>query len=141
MATASICLIYGERFTPDVPAEHRGSALWLSREDLERATGWRLQAEGFCKGEVCVPVPSGRAAEFAAGGSFNLLALAGLLGQPVVADEEHRAWCFGEAAEVRTRKLRSLTAPDFRLPDLAGKMHSLSDYRGKKVLLVSWASW
>ena len=26
-------------------------------------------------------------------------------------------------------------------PDLDGKLHSLSDYRGLKVLLLSWASW
>ena len=32
-------------------------------------------------------------------------------------------------------------APDFTLPDLDGKLHSLSDYRGKKVVLMSWASW
>jgi peroxiredoxin len=37
--------------------------------------------------------------------------------------------------------LTSLEAPDFALPDLDGKMHSLSDYRGKKVFVVSWASW
>jgi peroxiredoxin len=34
-----------------------------------------------------------------------------------------------------------LTAPDFTLPDLAGKPHTLSHLRGKKVLLVTWASW
>ena len=32
-------------------------------------------------------------------------------------------------------------APAFTLPDLDGKPHSLSDYRGKKVLLVAYASW
>ena len=26
-------------------------------------------------------------------------------------------------------------------PDLEGKLHSLSDHRGKKVLLVAYASW
>ena len=30
---------------------------------------------------------------------------------------------------------------DFELPDLDGKLHRLSDYRGQKVLLVTWASW
>jgi peroxiredoxin len=35
----------------------------------------------------------------------------------------------------------TLEAPDFTLPDIDGKQHSLSDYRGKKVLLLSWASW
>jgi peroxiredoxin len=33
------------------------------------------------------------------------------------------------------------TAPDFALEDLAGKQHKLSDYRGKKVMLVFWATW
>lgn len=30
---------------------------------------------------------------------------------------------------------------DFTLPDLAGKSHSLSDYRGKWVLVNYWATW
>ena len=38
-------------------------------------------------------------------------------------------------------RLRSGEAPDFALPDLSGRMHRLSDYRGKKVLLYAWASW
>jgi len=32
-------------------------------------------------------------------------------------------------------------AADFALPDPTGRLHRLSDYRGKKVLLVTWASW
>lgn len=141
MADSQINLIYGERVTTGVPAEVRGSELWLRGEELERATGWVFKPEGFCKGEVCVPVPPARAGEFAAGGRYNLAALAQLLGQPIVADEEHHAWCVAEAASERARTLKSLEAPDFSLPDLAGRMHSLSEYRGKKVLLVSWASW
>lgn len=31
--------------------------------------------------------------------------------------------------------------PAFKLPDLDGKMHSLSSYEGKVVLLNFWASW
>jgi peroxiredoxin len=37
--------------------------------------------------------------------------------------------------------ISSLMAPDFRLPDAKAELHSLSDFRGKKVLLVTWASW
>jgi peroxiredoxin len=33
------------------------------------------------------------------------------------------------------------TAPDWQLPDAEGTMHSLSDYRGKVVLLDFWATW
>jgi hypothetical protein len=141
MAEISINLIYGDRVVPGLAAEVRGAQLWLRGEDLERATGWTFKPEGFCKGAVCIPVPPARAAEFAHGGRYNLAALAGILGQPIVADEEHRTWCVGEAAAERARTLRSLEAPDFSLPDVAGRMHSLSEYRGKKVLLVSWASW
>ena len=32
-------------------------------------------------------------------------------------------------------------APDFNLTDINGKQHRLSDYRGKDVLLVFWATW
>ncbi|MHC4474570.1 MAG: TlpA family protein disulfide reductase [Planctomycetota bacterium] len=32
-------------------------------------------------------------------------------------------------------------APEFTVTDLAGKEHKLSDYRGKDVMLVFWATW
>ncbi|MHC4622829.1 MAG: peroxiredoxin family protein [Planctomycetota bacterium] len=32
-------------------------------------------------------------------------------------------------------------APDFTLTDIKGKKHKLSDYRGKDVMLVFWATW
>ena len=32
-------------------------------------------------------------------------------------------------------------APDFTVTDLEGKTHRLSDYRGKDVMLVFWATW
>jgi peroxiredoxin len=33
------------------------------------------------------------------------------------------------------------TAPDFTLTDITGKQHKLSDYRGKDVMIVFWATW
>ena len=32
-------------------------------------------------------------------------------------------------------------APDFELPSLAGGSVRLSEYRGRKVVLFTWASW
>jgi cytochrome c-type biogenesis protein len=32
-------------------------------------------------------------------------------------------------------------APDFALTDITGKQHRLSDYRGKDVMLIFWATW
>ncbi|MHB8880990.1 MAG: TlpA disulfide reductase family protein [Thermodesulfovibrionales bacterium] len=42
---------------------------------------------------------------------------------------------------VLTAEQRNETAPDFQLKDLGGKMHTLSEYRGKVVILNFWASW
>ena len=141
MANQPTDIICGEKTTRGVAADNRNNGLWLGAADLERVSGWTLKPEGFCKGEVCVPVPPSRAAEFVSGQSYNHAALAGLLGRPVVADTVNHVWCIGEASGERRRALQSLEAPDFTLPDLAGRMHSLSDYRGKRVFLVSWASW
>ena len=137
----AIDIIYGDRISAGVDADTTGGALWLKGDDLKRVSGWEFKPQGFCKGDVCVPVPAARKNELVDGGRSNLAALAGLLGQPVVNDAEFNAWCIGEAAAERKRVLTSLDAPDFTLPDLDGKMHSLSDYRGKKVFVVSWASW
>ena len=141
MATESIDIIYGERVTPNVSAEVSGQAIWLSGADLARVSGWTLKTEGFCKDDVCVPVPPARRGELVDGDRYNLAGLARLLDQPLVVDHEHHVCCVGAAAAERKRALTSLTAPEFALPDLEGKLHSLSQYRGKKVLLASWASW
>ena len=139
---AKIDVIYGERAFAGIEAATDGG-VWLNPAEFSRISGWELKPQGFCKNEQCYPIPAARRAEFVrdAEAGYNLSALADLIGQPVVSDSEHQVWCFGEAAESRKRTLTSLKAPDFTLPDLAGRMHSLSEYRGKKVLLVSWASW
>jgi hypothetical protein len=136
-------IIYADRVSQVSGAKAEGDNLWLSSVDLTKASGWELKPEGACKGDVCVPIPPAREAEFIrdAGSTFNLAALARHIGQPVVHDDKNSAWYFGEAASNRRATLASLQAPDFELPDLDGKMHRLSDYRGKKVLLAAWASW
>ena len=138
-----IDIIYKDRVSEIGAAKPEGDSLWLSNEDLTRASGWQLKPEGACIGDVCVPIPPARAAEFVRddGGTFNLATLARHLGEPVVHDDVNGVWYFGEGAATRRATLASLQAPDFELPDLDGKTHRLSDYRGKKVLLAAWASW
>ena len=36
---------------------------------------------------------------------------------------------------------RGKPAPDFTLTDITGKQHKLSDYRGRDVLIIFWATW
>jgi hypothetical protein len=119
-----------------------GDNLWLSSEDLRASTGWELKPQGLCLDDRCVPIPVRRKAEFLdARNRINLTVFARHLGQPVVHDDARSIWLFGEAAEATRDALQSLQAPDFTLPDLDGKLHSLANYRGQKVLLLSWASW
>jgi hypothetical protein len=122
-------------------ARAEGERLWLPEEAVEAATGWSAQPEGLCRDGVCVPVPPGRREEWSREGQVDLAALWRHLGKPVLHSAAGDVWVLGESAEGRGAPLGSLEAPDFTLPDSAGRLHSLSDHRGRKVLLVSWASW
>jgi hypothetical protein len=136
-----VTIIYGGKTTVVNSALIEGDDLWISNADLARASGWEFKPQGACLGDRCVPIPAGRESEFMRPGLFNLAALARQLGEPAVYDNQHALWSFSDAPDEIGHRLRSLEAPDFTLPDLDGKLHSLSDYRGKKVLLMSWASW
>lgn len=136
-------ILYTDRPPRLVDATPDGESLWLRPAELVAATGWELRPEGLCRGDVCVPVPPGDRDRLVSESPprVNLAGLARLLGQPVVHDDALRVWAFGESARARREALASLQAPDFTLPDLDGCRHALSDYRGRKVFLVSWASW
>jgi hypothetical protein len=88
---------------------------------------------------VCVPVRE-RAALVGPHG-VDLAAFAAALARPLALDVEERAAALGTAAADRAGALASLEAPDFALPDLAGRLHTLSEQRGKKALLIAYASW
>lgn len=116
-------------------------ALWISSDALREATGWTLKPEGLCRDAACVLVSDADRAACVEGEAVCASGLWRRLGRPVLHDEARRTWMLGEAPEDRNAQLATLAAPDFALPDLAGRMHSLSDHAGKKVLLSTWASW
>jgi len=116
--------------------------LWIPLGELDAATGWTAKPQGLCRGEVCVPVPAARQADWFDGGRLDFAAFAGHIGHAVARDEAHGVWAFGPAADRGAASGAGLViAPDFRLRDLDGAQHALSDYRGKKVLLYCWSSW
>jgi len=122
--------------------EARGDDLWVAAPELRRALGWERKPEGLCRGTLCVPVPPDRRAELVrADGAINVGALARHRGQAVVHDADGTTWVCGRPGELQAATKRSLLAPDFTLPDLDGTPHTLSAFRGRKVLLNSWASW
>lgn len=124
----------------EVQATLDGDRVGLTTEVLRDELGWSLEERGLCRGEQCVPV---RRRERLLGddGTVDLREFAETLDRPLVIDVEERIAAIGRAAGERAERLTSLEAPDFTLPDLQGRPHSLSEHRGKKVLLVAWASW
>jgi len=141
----TLTVIYDGVTTEVVVASNSLTDLWITTSDLTRATRFVIKPEGVCRDELCFPLPKNRSAEFVSkkGATtwFNLSNFARLIKQSFVADQKNDVWYFGVRAEEQNGYLASLEAPNFTLPDLNGKPHSLADFRGKKVLLVTWASW
>ena len=136
-----VTLLMDGREARRVSAQPDGDALWVEESQLASTTGWTRKPEGLCEGEICVPVPPGQASRWVRPGAVNLVSLWMHLGRPVLHDEAGKTWVFGAAAAERDARLRSLVAPEFVLPDLSGLKHRLSGYLGKRVFLVTWASW
>jgi hypothetical protein len=139
-------VLYGDRSialtdTGVDPAESTPSpALWIRKTDLPRINEFELKPQGACRADVCVPVEK----SMARGAYFNLTAFARKVGQTFVVDRDARVWSFGEIPLVSGQFVESRVAPDFEVPlneARSGRPVRLSDFRGKKVLVLTWASW
>jgi len=136
----------GTKVTSTPPAALSTSPdLWITLAELTKATQFVLKPQGVCRDELCFPLPKGRRDAFLLKEGktswFNLSEFARLVRQPVATDTENAIWYFGPRQAEQNAYTASLMAPDFKLPDINGRPHSLKDFRGKKVLLVTWASW
>jgi hypothetical protein len=87
---------------------------------------------------MCVPV---RSSDLDVDGHVDLAAVASALRRPLALDVDEHAAYLGTSAAERSERLTADVAPDFTLPDLDGREHSLGELRGRKVLLVVYASW
>jgi hypothetical protein len=116
---------------------NRNDALWVRKADLPRVNDFEVKPQGACRADICVPIPK----EMMRGEYFDLGAFARKIGQSVVADADARVWSFGEIPMLRGGFLESRIAPDFTVPDRAGRAVRRSSFRGKKVLVITWASW
>ena len=135
-----------ERFTildggrpAELSAEVTGERVALDPSSVHEELGWALRPEGLCRGSVCVPVRD-RAALVSERG-LDLAELARVLDRPLALDVAEHSAALGTPVAERRAALEGLEAPDFTLPDLAGRRHTLSGFRGKKVLLIAYASW
>lgn len=111
----------------------------LDAAGLASRTGWQLKPEGLCRGEVCVPVRDRGTLD--RGGAIDVAEFARLTGQVFVADAQRATVALAESGSRRSEALSSLAAPDFTLPDVDGRLVSLSDFDRRKRLLLAWSSW
>lgn len=102
----------------------------LTADEFAAATGWEIKPEGACKGDVCVPLDGG----------FDLERTAERLGMAVVHDAGAGVWAIGPES-IGGKTLTSAEAPELVLPDVSGDEFRLSDLRGQKVLIASWAPY
>ena len=109
--------------------------LWVRRTDLPRINEFEVKPQGACRADICIPI----AKDLRRGEWFNLTGFARKIRQTFVADSG--VWSFGEIPLLSQASYRSRMAPDFAVPDRQGSVIHLSDFRGKKVLVVTWASW
>ncbi len=123
----------------EVTARIDESGVWIDAHGVEAAIGWELKPEGLCREATCIPVAS--RPDLIDDGQMNLEGLADLLGRPLAHAATEGVAYMAPAMELFDDTVRTLEAPDFTLPDLEGRSHSLSEHRGAKVLLAAWASW
>jgi hypothetical protein len=109
--------------------------LWVQSKDLPRINEFEVKPQGACRADVCIPLSK----SLKEGNWFNLTGFARKIGETVVA--EQGVYSFGEIPVLRGGFYNSRIAPDFAVPDRKGKVVHLSDFRGKKTLVITWASW
>lgn len=122
-----------------LPLEKHKAAVLLAPDDFQAFIGWQVKDNTLCCEDRCLPLSLHP--QLLQGDKVDLQGLAHLLNMPLAIDEVHGVLSLGESVEDQAGLLQSAIAPDFALPDASGKIHRLSDYRGKKILLVTWASW
>jgi hypothetical protein len=111
----------------------------VSPEVLHELTGWELQPQGLCRGDVCVPTRS--RADLNVDGAIDLAVVAELLGQPFVVDDTHAVAVLGTSVAARTQQLSDANIHDLVLRGFDGKDVAWSTIGRKKKVFVAWASW
>lgn len=119
--------------------------LWVAASELPRVNDFELKPEGACLDDICVPIRQEEDSDIFVTrrdtGWVNVTELARRIQQPIVADHDSQTFSLGAIPVQRQSFVRDGVAPDFTLQDWQGNTVSLSDFKGKKIMLLSWASW
>jgi hypothetical protein len=111
--------------------------LELTADEFAQTTGWEIKPEGACQDDVCVPLPP---LERDAEDQIDVRVVAERLGMPIAHDDAHGLWALGPRSGDR-RVLDSTSMPELVLPDFDGNAFDVASLRGRKVVLIAWASW
>lgn len=134
-STAGATVLFGENAVSLDKVLADGDNLWIRSSDLPRVNEFEVKPQGACRADVCIPLSK----SLKKGEWFNLTGFARKIGETVVADQN--VYSFGEIPVLRGGFYNSRIAPDFAVPDRKGKIVHLSDFRGRKALVITWASW
>jgi hypothetical protein len=108
----------------------------VTPEELHAATGWELKPEGACHGAQCVPLPG---LQTGADGTIDVGEFAALMNMPVAVDDTYGLWALGPPSGGRV--LTDTRLPELVLSDFDGHPFDVGSLRGRKMLLLAWASW
>jgi hypothetical protein len=134
---ASTTVLYGDRAVAldHIDPDPKGD-LWVRKTDLPKINDFEVKPQGACREDLCIPIPK----DLQRKEWFNLTGFARKTGETVIRDDSG-VYSFGEIPLVRGAFYNSRIAPDFAVPDRKGRVVHLNDFRGKKVLVITWASW
>lgn len=120
-----------------------GESVWIPSEILFDILDVELVGDALCRGASCVAKPTADGWQRESGGRtlVELSSIAAALGQAVASEPDRRVWSLSTAPELDGSWRTTLRAPDIELPDRSGRLTRLSAFRGKKLLLLTWASW
>ncbi len=124
--------------TVETDGRVEGDKVVVATDALMDILGWELKEEGLCRDDACIPTD---AEAIGVGDGVDLVAAAAAVGRPALIDESTGAVALGAPALDRSAALKDRVAPNFTLTDISGVDRSLSDYAGKKRLLVAFSSW
>jgi hypothetical protein len=134
-STTAATVLFGENAVALDKVRNIDQNLWVQSKDLPRINEFEVKPQGACRADVCIPLSKSLKNR----DWFNLTGFANKIGETVVA--EQNVYSFGEIPVLRGGFYNSRIAPDFAVPDRKGKVVHLSDFRGKKALVITWASW
>lgn len=137
--TTTATVLFGENAVALDKVRTIDQNLWVQSKDLPRINEFEVKPQGACRADVCIPLSK----TLKNGDWFNLTGFARRIGETVVIEKaaDQNIYSFGEIPVLRGGFYNSRIAPDFAVPDRKGKVVHLSDFRGKKTLVITWASW